>query len=816
MLVIMTFAQLRATHIVGGEITYKYLSNNNYTLRLDLFIDCINGNPDAIAQDLNGIFVIFNANGEKINQYEVKRTGPSRVEKLNYECLERSPNACVDWYNYVVNVTLPPITGGYIVSFQRCCRNNSITNLNDPGGTGANYWTTVPDARMLANQIPNNSAVFKELPPNFLCTNAKLVFDHHATDPDGDSLVYELFHPFTAGERPNPRPDGSVGRPFDLPPFTEITFNTGYNASMPINGNPALKIDRKTGLLTLVPTKVGQFVVGIRVLEFRKGMLISETKRDYQFNVQVCDFNVVASYFVPKYICGYTYQFQNTSKGATQYKWDFGVPNTDDDKSNKISPKFTFPGAGKYWVKLISYDGNCVDSIWHQLEVLAPMPPQLGPDTVICPGQTVKLQSSIIMDSYKWNTGATTNSIQVNTAGLYYLDATVKTCTWRDTLKVIMDNRRIQISGDTTYCEEAVFARILSVNTQDMMEFVWSNGATTREITVDKPGHYWASGITSYSCPSRDTAYVKQFPAIELNLRDSLVCPGNTVTFDCKIVQGQILWSTGQNTRVINLKTPGIYSITVTRDVCKKSQYFELSNHVDYFDLGPDLRFCESIDTFLYIEDPQLTNITWNEAFAGRQFHLLQPGRVHIFLKNKYGCPEQDSLMVRLYPNPSLQMPRDTVVCASIHPVLDGGPDMLSYRWQDGSGERLKTAMDEGLYWCEIHDHVGCFTRDSIFIEKDPNLFPNIVYMPNAFTPNDDGRNDLYPKNQYFDFGAKYNVKLYNRWGEKVAEYNSPDGNWDGLLKGNPAPEGVYIYLVDYIGCDNTHKRLYGDFHLLR
>ena len=347
-----------ATHIVGGEMTYKYLGSNQYRIRLDLYIDCLNGNPQAISSDATAWIGVWDGNTKRIISgypVEVSRSGPSRIQKTNYNCIAIAPNACVDHYWYETTMTLAPRTGGYIVSFQRCCRNNSISNLNRPDITGANYWTAIPDSRTNPDKKENNSAVFKELPPNFLCTNTPLNFDHSATDADGDSLVYELFWPFTGGTTSQPRPDNRFNGTLENPPFSQITWSGGYSETNPINGNPALAIDSKTGKLTLIPTLTGQFVVGIIVKEYRKGVLISQTRRDYQFNVQACVIDVVASYFAPTVVCGYTYQFRNQSTGGQRYHWDFGVAGTNTDTSNQFQPSFTFPAAGKYKVKLIAW-----------------------------------------------------------------------------------------------------------------------------------------------------------------------------------------------------------------------------------------------------------------------------------------------------------------------------------------------------------------------------------------------------------------------------------------------------------------------------
>ena len=126
LMVFCLFQRVDATHIVGGEMTYTYLGNNQYKLRLDLYIDCINWNPQAVESDRNALFAIFYGNTRQMvpgYPVSVGRSGPERVSKTNYNCIAVQPNACVDHYWYERTVTLSPLTGGYYVSFQRCCRN---------------------------------------------------------------------------------------------------------------------------------------------------------------------------------------------------------------------------------------------------------------------------------------------------------------------------------------------------------------------------------------------------------------------------------------------------------------------------------------------------------------------------------------------------------------------------------------------------------------------------------------------------------------------------------------------------------------------
>jgi PKD repeat protein len=128
-----------------------------------------------------------------------------------------------------------------------------------------------------------------------------------------------------------------------------------------------LSIDSQTGLLTGVPTAVGQYVVGVCVEEYRNGVLISINKRDFQFNVVSCESNLEAvipgqeTFHNP---CdGLQIEFGNMSVNAQDYHWDFGVPAIQNDTSNLETPVYVYPDTGSYEVILIANPGlHCADT----------------------------------------------------------------------------------------------------------------------------------------------------------------------------------------------------------------------------------------------------------------------------------------------------------------------------------------------------------------------------------------------------------------------------------------------------------------------
>jgi len=90
------------------------------------------------------------------------------------------------------------------------------------------------------------------------------------------------------------------------------------------------------------------------------------------------------------------------------------------------------------------------------------------------------------------------------------------------------------------------------------------------------------------------------------------------------------------------------------------------------------------------------------------------------------------------------------------------------------------------------------------------------MFVPNAFTPNGDGLNDVFPAHKFQSDGGFYQFKVFDRWGEKLWETENPAENWDGTVKGRIVPEGVYVYLVNWIGCDNQRRNASGNISVMR
>ena len=357
-----------ASHIVGGDIYYDYLGNNTYRFYISVYRDCNSTGADFDSPLRLGVYT---SNGSLYQEIAVPFPGSTYVPVVfNNPCVTPPNNICTENAIYETLIVLPPSAGGYTVTYQRCCRGPNISNINNPDDTGFTLTCKVPGSGN--NFHINSSPRFTNYPPLLLCNNEDLIFDHSATDPDGDQLVYSLVTPHSGASSFNAAPN-----PPPPPPYGNVSWSAGHTPTNPLGPGATINIDPNTGLLTASPNLLGLYVVGIRVSEYRNGTLINSTTRDFLFRVFNCTLQLES--ILPAqdqlstfngYCDGLTIQFENNSYGGTNYLWDFGVPGITTDVSTSFEPTYTYPAPGHYQAMLVVNPGwPCTDTAYMDIYV---------------------------------------------------------------------------------------------------------------------------------------------------------------------------------------------------------------------------------------------------------------------------------------------------------------------------------------------------------------------------------------------------------------------------------------------------------------
>lgn len=363
-----------ASHLVGGDLTYTCIGNNQYRVKLTVFRDC--NNTMVLFDPVVPIAVYEGGNYFSVNHVDLTNFYPN-TPLVADSCSPPPPsNVCVEFAEYIDTVFLPPSPLGYTIVHQRCCRNNVINNIINPGTTGNSFFSNIP-----ANDTAcNNSVQFLDFPNLLMCFNQSNIIELPTSDPDGDSLVFSLCDPYLGGgQLPNNSPNGAMPDPPQGPPYNNVIHAPGYTGTNPIQGSPGLAIDPQTGTLTIIPDPiVGFYSVAVCVDEYRNGQLINSTQREMQYVVSDCILSTAAGIQSQADLgadascIGRTIEFRHFSSGMMEAYWIFNdSANAPHDTSTAFNPVYTFSDTGFFEVMLIINQGipGCNDTAVEIFEI---------------------------------------------------------------------------------------------------------------------------------------------------------------------------------------------------------------------------------------------------------------------------------------------------------------------------------------------------------------------------------------------------------------------------------------------------------------
>ncbi len=718
----LLFENLFSTHIVGGEIFYDHLGGGQYKITLKVYRDCYNGIPPL---DNPAHIDIFDASGNivisrNVNLLSVNQIPPS----INNSCILPPNNVCVEEGIYEFYETLPPLTGGYYIVYQRCCRNQTILNLISPGGIGATYWEHIPGPEA----FPNSSPRFKNFPPIFICNSLNLNFDHSAIDPDGDVLVYSLCNAYNGLDGCCPvvtvtpfspsqgnycnTPPPTCPNNYAPPPYVSVPYLSPYNGTYPMSANPALAIHPNTGILTGKPNLNGQWVVSVCVSEYRNGQLIGIHQREFQFNVVTCSVAVISAIQDQTQKCnGLTVNFSNQSIGATSYFWNFGDPTTLSDTSHLPNPSYAYPDTGTYQVMLIANPNKpCADTSVKTFYVYPKFNPQFIPPSEQC---------------------LTNNSFTFEVTGNY---ANYTQFQWNFGNNAIPTTATTSTVNNVQFTTSGVFPITVTITQQPCDTILYGN------VSVIAPPQINATPISMTTCVHQNiTLFVNG---------ENLENP----TYQWYFNNG--LLST-DSTPVVSFSNAGVYSYSVhiqNNAVCNTSLNVTAVNSITVYPTPfADFVFSPTLTT-IFDPDISFMDMSWggnyeNIAAYNTQWHWnLGDGHtldnvlqfIHsyaeygeytaqLIVTNNYGCKNSISKTIRILPEfrfwvPNAFSPNNDNLNDIFLPIVIGVEDYLLEIY-DRWGEKLFSTQNTKQGWDGYYKNTLC--KDDVYIWKIS--FKNVV-----------------------------------------------------------------------------------------
>lgn len=827
-----------ANHITGGEMYYTLIEQdgNKYTYHvvLKLYRDC-NAPPGSADLDPSAAIAIYN-NSTFALTWSKSITMTKRVD-LDLDspnpCINKPPEVCYQVGYYEFDVTLPATSQGYTIAYQRCCRIAGINNLVGSNNVGATFSAQIPGTSVAADGPANNSAHFIGDDRVIVCANNSFTYDFGAEDLDkGDSLSYSFCSAFTGGTSNAPAPNPPAG-----PPYAGVPYNAPYFESSPLGNR--VTINSKTGLVTGIAPAVGIYVVTVCVTEYRKGVAIAIQRKDLQIKVGDCSLTTPA--LDPQYITcdGYNLTFSNYNNSPLihSYEWSFG----DGSLSTDASPTHTFADTGIYQVKLVVNRGElCSDSAI----ALAKVYPGFFPDfTVggICvnkPSQFFDASSTAygVIDSWKWDFGEPSTTIDVSvlqnptytypqtgvkkiqftvTSNKGCIDTIYKDITIfdkpplsvlpKDTLICNGDNVQLSAIGNGTF-SWAPATNIINANT------------ATPTVNPTTTTNYIAT-LDDNGCINTDTVRVRVVDFVTLKaMADTVICATDSVQLTATTDGLRFNWTPTANMNNPSLLRPHVlptatttYQITAIIGHCTATDDVTVTL-VPYpgVNAGPDTTVCFDTDAQLHASIAG-SSFTWSPSSSLDNPNSLDPvasprgtTKYVLTVVDNIGCPKpsHDTVVVNVLPKINAFAGRDTavVIGQKLQFSASGG---VGYFWNPSTAlnrNDIKNpvgiydgSFDSIRYKVIVANDVGCI--DSAYITiKVFKTMPR-VFVPTAFTPNGDGKNDyLRPITvgiSKFDY-----FRIYNRWGQLVYSSTDTETGWDGRIGGKEQNTATFVWMV--------------------
>jgi gliding motility-associated-like protein len=484
---------------------------------------------------------------------------------------------------------------------------------------------------------------------------------------------------------------------------------------------------------------------------------------------------------------------------------------------------------GLYWCEVSNDCGSSRDTI---LTTLKPLPvTNLGPDVSFCSGSSIVIKQKTPQASvtYMWNTGQQTDSVIVRQGGTFWLTLTNNCGKTMDTITVIEKNTpAFKITGDTGYCRNA--SVLLSPDISGpVSSMLWSNASTANTITISNAGKYWLQ-VDLNGCKKTDSINVTQYelPAVQIQGNHLInVCRNNPVNLTASGASSYT-WSNGLSGSNISFLDSGFIIVKgadIHACVNKDSAQIKWVNRetVKAF----------TSDTICYGGYVQLSAVggekfLWTPASilnnATIPNPIAKPSRttnvIVMVTKDSTGCNigMKDTIRLTVWPKVNATAGNDTLVTLGDHLQLhaSGGK---TYLWQPSTGLSNSTIANPIAiinsainYSVIVTTQYGCIGTANLKIStiKGPE-----IYLPNAFTPNNDGINDLFMP-IIAGFKSLTSFKIFDRFGTVVYETKQLGKGWDGRFKGIPLEPNIFIWTVEAVQNDNSIITKKGTVALIR
>ncbi len=387
-------------------------------------------------------------------------------------------------------------------------------------------------------------------------------------------------------------------------------------------------------------------------------------------------------------------------------------------------------------------------------------------------------------------------------------DAMDPTGSW----SVFAGNTLIGVTATTTSNEPAI-----SINKPwERRELTFTATATTHVIkfmpTDDDADQIMPNGIRM----GIDSVWIEASSSVGSILadlgNDTTVCAGAQLLLDPGTGVVDPVWQDGSMNPTYTVTGPGTYWVQVSAG-CGVDRDTIVVMYIDAVlaDLGEDQEVCPGESVVLDGTTPGASYL-WSDGSTGQQQEVSLPGIYWVALTSSCGT-DIDSVTIALAPSPMIDLGPDRTFCIGTTEMLNAEQAGATYLWSDGTTASTYMITEPGDHGVLVT--IGnCAASDQVTIDFEECDFE--LDLPNVFTPNGNGENDLFTPIRSKGIRAMRTV-VQNRWGMEVFSTNDPLIRWNGKgPNGDPVPDGTYFYLVSFSPEKSEPATRTGSLTLLR
>ena len=441
----------------------------------------------------------------------------------------------------------------------------------------------------------------------------------------------------------------------------------------------------------------------------------------------------------------------------------------------------------------------------------------------ICKGESVQLAAGTAPASFSWSPSAglsasnVPNPIASPAVSTDYIVTADYLCeTKTDTVNIHVfetDGNTFSLGNDTTICTPDAVTFDLSAT--NYVGYIWQDGSIGKQYTSNTSEQVIISITDVNQCTFSDTVNVQvnNTPILSLGA-DKTSCNGEIVNLSSPFPASGYLWSNGGLSSAISTSTAGTYWLRVTQDgICFATDTIIVKTpEAPQLELGNDTTICANLPLELSAALSNADQYVWSTDEQGSTIFVKDSG--YYWVEVKLGqCFYSDSILVTPKPSASLDLGADTSICRGDTFSLNGSlPNAVSFQWSDGFQDSTRTISVSGIYSLQVIFENGCETFGEIEIFE--SICATTLIMPNVFSPNNDGINDLFEVYKLSGIESA-DVRIYNRWGESMYR-GTLETPWDGTINGRLCPSGPYFYTVDFIDVYGKSSTEQGSLTLIR